>query len=319
MDAEMALVQAELNGFAAALSGAGVDLRLVLVNDGICVPAPLGSGACPGDQNLPIYRHTIHYVGSTHVFSSILNTYSSWSAWLRPGASKTLVAVTDDDDSLGTSQFASQLALAAPGLEGYRFHSIVALSNCPFSSAVGTQYVQLSQQTGGQTFDLCDQDFGPDFDAIASDILSTPSSYCTSSTSTHGCNASISASGTPSASAGSGFTITVGDVEGQRPGLIFYGVGNAGWTPTPWSGASTSYLCVEAPRQRLTTLSSGGTAGQCDGLLAIDWNGFVSTHLGALGAPFSGGELVQAQGWFRDPPAPKQTNLSDALAFFVQP
>jgi hypothetical protein len=35
--------------------------------------------------------------------------------------------------------------------------------------------------------------------------------------------------------------------------------------------------------------------------------------------PFSAGAQVWAQARFRDPPAPKTTNLSDALAFTVLP
>jgi hypothetical protein len=63
----------------------------------------------------------------------------------------------------------------------------------------------------------------------------------------------------------------------------------------------------------------GLTAGACDGVLSEDWNLYVATHLGALGQPFTGGETVWAQGWFRDPPAPKTTNLSNALVFSTFP
>jgi hypothetical protein len=35
----------------------------------------------------------------------------------------------------------------------------------------------------------------------------------------------------------------------------------------------------------------------------------------ALGAPFNPGDLVHAQAWFRDPPAPSGSNLSNALSF----
>jgi hypothetical protein len=87
----------------------------------------------------------------------------------------------------------------------------------------------------------------------------------------------------------------------------------------PWSASSTSYLCVKAPTQRLGTQSSGGTSGACDGVLADDWNAYVASHPNALGQTFTGGETVWAQAWFRDPPAPKTTNLSDALVFQVGP
>ena len=105
-------------------------------------------------------------------------------------------------------------------------------------------------------------------------------------------------------------------VEGQKSGLLFYGV--TGAKATPW-GAGTSYLCVEAPLKRMSTQNSGGTAGACDGVFAEDWNAYIAAHPAALGQPFAGGETVWAQGWFRDPPAPKSTNLSDALVFQLLP
>jgi hypothetical protein len=53
--------------------------------------------------------------------------------------------------------------------------------------------------------------------------------------------------------------------------------------------------------------------------MSLDWNAFVASHPGAVGTPFSAGQLVQAQGWFRDPPSPKSTMLSNAIEFVVAP
>jgi hypothetical protein len=140
--------------------------------------------------------------------------------------------------------------------------------------------------------------------------------YCTAGTTTNGCVPAISGTGSASASAGSGFTLSIADLEGQKSGLLFYGV--TGAKAAPW-GAGTSYLCVEAPLKRMSTQSSGGTVGACDGVFFEDWNAYIAAHPTALGQPFVGGETVWAQGWFRDPPAPKGTNLSDALVFQVLP
>ncbi len=141
-------------------------------------------------------------------------------------------------------------------------------------------------------------------------------SYCTAGTSASGCNASISGVGTPSASAGSGFTITVGAMEGHKQGILFYGL--SGRRAIPW-GAGTSYMCVVGPVQRTPVQGSGGSAGSCDGQLVLDWNAFVAGKPTALGNPFTGGEVVDAQGWFRDPPSPKSTSFSNALEFTVSP
>jgi hypothetical protein len=65
--------------------------------------------------------------------------------------------------------------------------------------------------------------------------------------------------------------------------------------------------------------SSGGTAGQCNGSLAQDWNAYQSANPGSLGHPFSSGQKFFAQAWYRDPPAPKTTNLSDAVELTMVP
>ena len=154
------------------------------------------------------------------------------------------------------------------------------------------------------------------YDDLSIAVGSPTFAYCTAGTTTHGCVPSISGTGTPSGTSGSGFTIQVASVEGQKQGLIFYGIDNTGFTPLGW-GPSTSFLCVKSPVQRTTAQSTGGTTNLCDGSLAIDWNAYVVANPGVLGNPFGSGQTVFAQGWFRDPPSPKTTMLSDALQFTV--
>jgi len=146
---------------------------------------------------------------------------------------------------------------------------------------------------------------------------STPVCYCTTGTTTHGCVPQISASGSPSATAGSGFSITVSLTEGQKSALIFYGI--HGRIAQPWGTGGTSLLCVKAPLQRTGVSSSGGTFNFCDGSFTLDWNAYIATHSNALGTPFTAGAAVDAQGWFRDPAAVKNTNLSSAVEFVVLP
>jgi Tol biopolymer transport system component len=137
--------------------------------------------------------------------------------------------------------------------------------------------------------------------------------YCTAGISSSICVPGMSASGSPCVSATSGFVLTCTGLEGQRFGLIFYGV--SGRLAMPWGAQSSSYLCVAPSIQRTPAQSSGGTAGTCTGAISVDWPGFLAGNPYALGAPFSGGEVVQAQCWYRDPPAPRTTNLSDAIEF----
>ena len=153
------------------------------------------------------------------------------------------------------------------------------------------------------------------FDAAAS-CSSISISYCTPGSNSAGCVGTIAASGTASASASTGFTLSVTGVEGQRLGLIFYGL--SGPAAQPW-GTSSSFLCVKSPTQRMDTQDSGGTAGACDGTYVQDWNAYLASHPAALGSPRQAGQFIHAQAWFRDPPSPKSTHLSNALEFCICP
>lgn len=161
-----------------------------------------------------------------------------------------------------------------------------------------------------------DTNFAPDV-FVRRTATPTNQAYCTAGTSTNACVPSISAAGVASASAGAGFTLSVVNVDGQRAGLLFYGV--AGPLVSPWGANGSSFLCVKAPTQRMSAQNSGGAAGTCNGVLSEDWNAFIAANPGALGQPFVGGDLVWAQGWYRDPASTKTTALSNALLFGVAP
>lgn len=144
----------------------------------------------------------------------------------------------------------------------------------------------------------------------------SPIAYCTAGTTSNGCAAHIGASGTASASSASGFDVLVTGIDGQRQGLFFYGVDGA--LADPW-GSGASWRCVRYPVQRTGVQSSGGTLGSCNGSFALDFNAYLSAHPGALGQPWTAVGTVWMQAWFRDPPSPKGTSLSDALTFDVCP
>ena len=96
-----------------------------------------------------------------------------------------------------------------------------------------------------------------------------PESYCTAGISASGCQASIGSSGTPSASAPSGFSLIIGGVEGQKDGLFFFGTN--GRQGNPW-GNGTSYQCVVPPVKRTPLIAGVGTIGTCDGTFSYDLN-----------------------------------------------
>jgi Tol biopolymer transport system component len=202
----------------------------------------------------------------------------------------------------------SRVSEATGGVQVSGFNGYIALSNSGRFIAYHST-----------AMDLVPGDYNGTVDVFVTDLGAAPiATYCTSGITSSGCVPVISGVGGPSASAGSGFTINVQSVEGAKQGLIFYGIDNTGFAPHTW-GASSSWLCVKSPLQRTPPQNSGGSFGQCDGVLSIDFNAFLAAHPSTLGQPFSLGRAVFAQAWFRDPPSPKTTMLSDALAFFVEP
>jgi hypothetical protein len=141
-----------------------------------------------------------------------------------------------------------------------------------------------------------------------------PSTYCTAGTTSGGCQALISAIGTSSATAATGFFLRATNVEGNKNGLAFYGA--SGGQANPW-GATSSYQCVVPPVTRDATQSSTGTTGQCDGTFSTDlnarWTAKPAHNPGA-------GAVVNAQYWFRDPAGPPpDTALSNGITWTVCP
>jgi hypothetical protein len=144
-----------------------------------------------------------------------------------------------------------------------------------------------------------------------------PIAYCTPGTTSNGCTPSISASGNPDLSHAAPCQILVGGVEGQKTGLVFYGISGA--SSSPWCSTGSSLLCVKPPTQRGIVQSSGGASGACDGVLALDWNAFQTANPLTLGNPWTVSANAYVQAWFRDPPSCKTTNLSDAVVLTYLP
>jgi hypothetical protein len=142
----------------------------------------------------------------------------------------------------------------------------------------------------------------------------SPSVFCTAGTTSSGCTPALTFSGTPSASASSGFSVSCNNVDVNRTGLFFYALSDPSFVPTPWGAGGTSFKCVANPVQRMGVMNSGGTTG-CTGSFTQDWNAYMANNPGALGNPRAIGESFGIQLWMRDPPSPKSTILSNALEF----
>jgi hypothetical protein len=145
---------------------------------------------------------------------------------------------------------------------------------------------------------------------------STPFAYCTAGTTASGCKALLSASGTPSVSASSGFVVSAQGVEGAKNGLFFYGFSGA--QANQW-GNGSSYQCVVPPFMRAGLLPGTGTSGACDGSFAQDFNAYWS---GANPSKVPAvGQRVNLQLWHRNPinTSNQTSSFSDALELCAGP
>jgi hypothetical protein len=247
MEEEAASVEANINlNFASVLTSSAVDYRVILIsrhrseprsedneeaNTSVCVQVPLSGLASCDAASEPVFTERFYQYStkleSDDSFDVALDTYlpmfdneereekfdhapGGWSAWLRPGAKKVFLEVTDADetdvdaDSVGevfsASAFASALVTMAPehfGTDpthpGFVFHSIVGLAEkTPVTAAylpdepvtlercgnegdvtsAGPTYQELSRLTGGLRFPLCQFDaYDVVFQRIAEDVV----------------------------------------------------------------------------------------------------------------------------------------------------
>jgi hypothetical protein len=142
--------------------------------------------------------------------------------------------------------------------------------------------------------------------------------YCTAKTNSLGCVPTIGFTGTSSASAGLGFTLSAVNVINNKPGLMIYS--NQGQAATPFLGG---LLCMNPPVRRSVQLNSGGNPppNDCSGTYSIDVNLFTVGGLGGTPAGYLSiaGTVVDAQFWGRDNgfAPPNNATLSDAIQFTV--
>ncbi len=145
-----------------------------------------------------------------------------------------------------------------------------------------------------------------------------PIAYCEGKLNSLGCLPSISAQGVPSATAGSGFTVSTVNVINNKPGLYLYT--NAGRASEPFAGG---LRCVSTPLKRSVSMNSAGHVppNDCSGVYSLDFNAFATGGLGGVPAGFLivPGTVINAQAWGRDNgfAAPNNVTLSNGIEFTV--
>jgi hypothetical protein len=231
MAQEIVSVQQNINAsFARILDQAKVDYRVILlgtygISDDellrICISDPLSRAGCSPlpdrPQNSDRFFHYSTPIGSLDSFCQILDTLtvpdefglapSGWSQWLRAGALKIFVEVTDDTTGCASTSttavfpheddveriaatFDSELRRAFPlwfekgGERNYQWFSIVGMARsagpteplvqdpCATAPAPGLPYQALSRLTGSMRYPVCEGTSFPDaFRAIASEVM----------------------------------------------------------------------------------------------------------------------------------------------------
>ena len=161
------------------------------------------------------------------------------------------------------------------------------------------------------------QEITGDISAVAA-VNAGPVSYCTAGTSGIGCQVLLSATGSASASASSGFVVSGDGIEGGVKGTYFYG--SNGRQAMPW-GNGSSFRCVLPPTKRVGVQSATGAPGSCGGTMTRDLNAFWCPTCPKPNKNPGAGSVVQLQLWYRDAQSTsnQKTSFSDALEFTVSP
>jgi hypothetical protein len=238
---ELQAVEENLNvNFASILASSGVDYRVILLSrhrrqgrdveeeasTSVCVTTPLSALADCTAAPEPVFSDRFFQYStkleSTDSFDIMLDSYlppfdaedqfelapDGWSAWLRPGAKKVFLELTDDNEDMPVAEMLRQLTSMAPEHFGsdpanptFVFHSIIGIAEktpptdaylpsepvemgvCTGNSNgvdnAGATYQELSRLTGGLRFPLCEFDaFDVVFRTIAQDVVLTSNIAC---------------------------------------------------------------------------------------------------------------------------------------------
>jgi hypothetical protein len=230
------------DNFAAVLQNSGVDYRLIAIsrhrtdtNTSLCVRAPLSTlTSCPAPAPglSDRFFHFNTKIESDDSLDRILDTYVQpfggtcpslcdngqtseddgddnsgntqvgWHEWLRPGAKKVFLEITDDNDDMPAATFVRELTALSEEFGSvdepkFTFHSIVGVvgknpptdaylpdepiqtDRCASVTTAGETYQELSILTGGLRFPICQfSAYDVVFNRIAQDVIVTTQLAC---------------------------------------------------------------------------------------------------------------------------------------------
>jgi hypothetical protein len=194
-------------------------------------------------------------------------------------------------------------------------------------SGTGTFSVYRAYPAGTQTYALALGDWNDDsiLDLLTADNNGSDAriwssecgtwSYCTAKTNSLGCVPQIGFSGSPSASAGSGFLVSASNLRNNQSGMLLYSV--HGRAATPFHGG---ILCLAGPFNRTAVQNSGGSpaGADCTGQLSYDFNVRIASGIDPALVP---GVHVDVQYYTRDSgfAPPDNIGLTNALEFTIGP
>jgi uncharacterized protein YfiM (DUF2279 family) len=148
--------------------------------------------------------------------------------------------------------------------------------------------------------------------SLVVDYTPPVSGYCVSDTSSAGCAVTIASAGTPSASVGSGFIVSLAHAPAGRATSLVYGL--SGPTAIPFSGA---ILCVAPPLTRCAVRFVDASDPACGGGASLDFNARIAS---GLDPRLAAGTTVHMQWHVRDAATLLGTLVSsDALRVVIQP
>lgn len=180
MSEEASLVQSNINDFAAAISGAGLDVHVVLITAPgfVNVPPPLGTDP---SQFLRVEED----VQSSNSFEKLLSTYPRYADFLRVNANLHFIVVTDDESAMSANDFHTAMlgnlgksfrlhAIASPPGSTHSMFGGFVLDGCagPHGEAAdnGDTYWEEASRTGGLQLSICAEDWSRLFDDLTTRI-----------------------------------------------------------------------------------------------------------------------------------------------------